>query len=90
MAFAAWLKTYVLFLPSSPVRGKQEGATLLTGGGRVGSEGYFIEPTLFTDVKDSMAISREEIFGPVQCVMKWDSIDEVRLPILYDEVLIEI
>jgi hypothetical protein len=47
------------------------------GGGRVGDTGYFIEPTVFTDVKDDMRISREEIFGPVQCISKWSSIDEV-------------
>src|SRR5262245_57508937 len=43
--------------------GKKEGAKLLTGGGRVGDKGYFIEPTVFTDVKDEMKIAREEIFG---------------------------
>jgi acyl-CoA reductase-like NAD-dependent aldehyde dehydrogenase len=43
----------------------------------VGDRGYFIEPTVFTDVKDDMRIAREEIFGPVQCIMKWSSIDEV-------------
>jgi acyl-CoA reductase-like NAD-dependent aldehyde dehydrogenase len=32
---------------------------------------------VFTDVKDSMKISREEIFGPVQCISKWSSTDEV-------------
>lgn len=48
-------------------RGKQEGARLVTGGGRpIGFErGSFIEPTVFADVSNSMAIAREEIFGPV-------------------------
>src|SRR5205814_5455557 len=45
--------------------GKKEGAKLLTGGRRLGERGYFIEPTVFCDVKDEMKIAREEIFGPV-------------------------
>jgi phenylacetaldehyde dehydrogenase len=45
--------------------GEKEGAQLLTGGNRVGNRGYFIEPTVFTGVKDEMKIAREEIFGPV-------------------------
>ena len=36
----------------------------VTGGKRWGDRGYYIEPTLFTDVKDEMAIARDEIFGP--------------------------
>ncbi len=36
------------------------------GGSRVGDKGFFIEPTVFTDVKDDMKIAQEEIFGPVQ------------------------
>ena len=50
---------------------------MLTGGGRVGKEGFYVQPSLFTDVKDSMAISREEIFGPVQCIMRYESLEEV-------------
>uniref|UniRef100_A0A0K8SBS2 Aldehyde dehydrogenase domain-containing protein n=1 Tax=Lygus hesperus TaxID=30085 RepID=A0A0K8SBS2_LYGHE len=57
--------------------GKKEGANLATGGKRVGSQGYFVEPTIFTDVDDNMTIAREEIFGPVQQIMKFDSLDEV-------------
>jgi aldehyde dehydrogenase (NAD+) len=57
--------------------GKSEGARLLTGGKRVGSRGYFIEPTVFTDVKDDMKIAREEIFGPVMNVLRFGDIDEV-------------
>ncbi|GAB2221174.1 hypothetical protein Drorol1_Dr00012343 [Drosera rotundifolia] len=45
--------------------GKREGATLLTGGNRFGHQGYYIEPTVFTDVKDDMLIAKDEIFGPV-------------------------
>jgi len=44
--------------------GKKEGATLHLGGERHGTEGYFIQPTIFTDVKPEMTIVKEEIFGP--------------------------
>ena len=57
--------------------GQKEGAKLLTGGKRVGHKGYFIEPTVFTDVKDSMKIAREEIFGPVMNIMKFKDMGEV-------------
>jgi aldehyde dehydrogenase (NAD+) len=38
---------------------------LKTGGEREGTKGYYIKPTIFTDVADNMKISKEEIFGPV-------------------------
>ncbi len=57
--------------------GKEQGAQMLCGGSRVGSKGYFIEPTVFADVADGMTISQEEIFGPVLSVMKFKDIDEV-------------
>jgi aldehyde dehydrogenase (NAD+) len=57
--------------------GRQEGAELLTGGNRVGDRGYFIEPTVFGNVKDEMKIAREEIFGPVMSILKFREIDEV-------------
>jgi aldehyde dehydrogenase (NAD+) len=57
--------------------GKKEGAKLVAGGNRVGDRGYFIEPTVFADVKDDMKIAREEIFGPVMSILKFKSIDEV-------------
>src|SRR5579859_4948598 len=57
--------------------GKKEGAKLLTGGGRVGQRGYFIEPTVFDDVKDDMKIAREEIFGPVMNVLRFKDVSEV-------------
>uniref|UniRef100_A0A383WQ86 Aldehyde dehydrogenase domain-containing protein n=1 Tax=Tetradesmus obliquus TaxID=3088 RepID=A0A383WQ86_TETOB len=57
--------------------GKNEGATLQCGGKARAGKGYYVEPTVFTDVKDSMKISREEIFGPVQCISKWSKMDEV-------------
>ena len=57
--------------------GKNEGATCLTGGKRVGEKGFFIEPTLFVDVKDEMAIATDEIFGPVLSVLKFKTVDEI-------------
>ena len=57
--------------------GKKEGAKLLTGGNRVGDKGYFIEPTVFADVKDEMKIAKEEIFGPVMSILKFKDVDEV-------------
>jgi aldehyde dehydrogenase (NAD+) len=57
--------------------GKKEGAQLLVGGGRVGNKGYFIEPTVFTGVQDEMKIAREEIFGPVMNVLRFENFDEV-------------
>ncbi|CAL5400310.1 unnamed protein product [Camellia sinensis] len=56
--------------------GKREGATLLTGGKPCGQKGYYIEPTIFTDVKDNMVIAKEEIFGPVMSLMKFKTVEE--------------
>jgi len=57
--------------------GKKEGARVLTGGKRAARKGYFVEPTVFVDVTDKMRIAREEIFGPVQQIMKYKDLDEV-------------
>ncbi|XP_054155869.1 retinal dehydrogenase 2-like [Oppia nitens] len=57
--------------------GVREGARLMTGGKRWGTQGYYIEPTVFADIEDSHTIAREEIFGPVQCIIKFSTIDEV-------------
>jgi aldehyde dehydrogenase (NAD+) len=57
--------------------GKKEGAKMLLGGGRVGDRGYFVQPTVFTDVNDEMKIAREEIFGPVMSILKFKDADEV-------------
>ncbi|CAM0881550.1 unnamed protein product [Alopecurus aequalis] len=56
--------------------GKREGATLLTGGKPCSEKGYYIEPTIFTDVKDDMSIAQEEIFGPVMSLMKFKTVEE--------------
>ena len=58
-------------------KGKQEGATCLTGGNRVGEKGYYIQPTVFDGVTDEMAIATEEIFGPVMNVLTFKDVDEV-------------
>jgi aldehyde dehydrogenase (NAD+) len=59
-------------------KGLQEGATLSLGGGRPKDHptGWYVEPTLFTDVDNSMAIAREEIFGPVLCVIPFEDDDD--------------
>ena len=61
--------------------GRQEGATLACGGNVPSlqgfSGGFFVEPTVFTDVTDTMRIAREEIFGPVMSVLKFSDEDEV-------------
>jgi betaine-aldehyde dehydrogenase len=62
--------------------GKAEGATLIAGGGipnTVSGEGYYVQPTVFADVTDTMTIAREEIFGPVMCVLDFDDEAEVIL-----------
>ena len=59
------------------MRGKEEGARLITGGARKGDKGYFVEPTIFADVEDDMTIAREEIFGPVMSVFVFDEVEEV-------------
>ncbi|MBA4798997.1 MAG: betaine-aldehyde dehydrogenase [Rhizobiales bacterium] len=61
-------------------KGKAEGATLVTGGGipnSVTGEGFYIQPTVFADVTDDMTIAREEIFGPVMCVLDFEDEAEV-------------
>jgi aldehyde dehydrogenase (NAD+) len=56
-------------------KGKDEGARLVTGGGRPEGldSGYFVSPTVFADVDNSMTIAREEIFGPVLSVIPYDT-----------------
>jgi aldehyde dehydrogenase (NAD+) len=57
--------------------GQKDGAKMLTGGSRVGDCGYFIQPTVFSDVKDDMKIAKEEIFGPVMSILKFKDVEEV-------------
>jgi len=59
-------------------KGQKEGASLVTGGGRPThlNRGYFVEPTLFANVSNDMAIAREEIFGPVLSLIPCDDVDD--------------
>jgi aldehyde dehydrogenase (NAD+) len=58
--------------------GRTEGARVVAGGGRAPGldRGYYISPTVFADVNNGMRIAREEIFGPVTCVIPYDTVDE--------------
>ncbi len=57
--------------------GKREGARLIAGGGAIeGKKGYFVQPTLFADVRPDMRIAQEEIFGPVIGIMTARDFDE--------------
>lgn len=52
--------------------GRREGGRIVTGGNRIGDEGYFMQPTVVTDTRPDMTLVREEIFGPVVCAMPFD------------------
>jgi aldehyde dehydrogenase (NAD+) len=58
-------------------KGRAQGARCVTGGERFGEKGFFITPTIFDNVKDDMAIARDEIFGPVMSVIKFREVEEV-------------
>lgn len=57
--------------------GKDAGATVAVGGEQLGNTGFFVQPTLFIDVKPDMKIVREEIFGPVGVVIKFKHESEI-------------
>jgi aldehyde dehydrogenase (NAD+) len=61
--------------------GREEGARVLAGGQRVRdgelADGYYMAPTVLADVEDGMRVAQEEIFGPVGCLLPFDSIEEV-------------
>ena len=59
-------------------KGVEEGATLALGGGRPADlpKGWYVEPTLFTDVDNAMTIAQEEIFGPVLVVIPFEDDDD--------------
>nr|XP_035948792.1 aldehyde dehydrogenase family 1 member A3 isoform X2 [Halichoerus grypus] len=57
--------------------GKKEGAKLECGGSAMEDRGLFIKPTVFSEVTDTMRIAKEEIFGPVQPILKFKTIEEV-------------
>lgn len=75
LAFRAHYERVMAYIES----GKREGATLLVGGRRPPhlDRGFFVEPTVFTDVTEDMRIGREEIFGPVMSVFAWSDVDDV-------------
>ena len=56
--------------------GLDEGARLALGGGQLDSPGYFVEPTVFTEVRNDMRLAREEIFGPVAALIPFREVDE--------------
>lgn len=58
-------------------KGKEQGARCVTGGKRVGDQGYFIAPTIFDEVQDDMAIAQDEIFGPVLSVLTFEDKEEI-------------
>jgi betaine-aldehyde dehydrogenase len=62
-------------------KAKEEGARLVTGGGRPPqaelARGYFVQPTVFADVTQKMTIAREEIFGPVVSVLRWSDEEQM-------------
>ena len=57
--------------------GHKEGAKLVVGGQRKGTEGFFVEPTIFDNVTDNMSIAKDEIFGPVVSVLPFEGFDEM-------------
>ncbi|GAB2488009.1 aldehyde dehydrogenase family protein [Alkalibacterium psychrotolerans] len=57
-------------------KGKEEGAEILVGGNKMDRKGYYVEPTVFVNVKNVMTIAQEEIFGPVLVVLTYDSVEE--------------
>ncbi|MDB4810006.1 aldehyde dehydrogenase family protein [bacterium] len=58
-------------------KGKNEGATCVTGGQRVGETGFFVAPTIFDGVQDDMSIATDEIFGPVLSVLTFKDKEEI-------------
>ena len=57
--------------------GVREGATSVTGGSRIGNEGYFVKPTVLVNTNDNMKVVREEIFGPVVAAIPFRDASEI-------------
>ena len=57
--------------------GFAEGAKAVVGGGKVGEQGYFVEPTVLVNTKPDMKVIKEEIFGPVVCAIPFQNVEEV-------------
>lgn len=76
------MKSQLQRIESYIAKGIEEGATLATGGKRPAhpTQGFYIEPTVFANVDNSMTIAQEEIFGPVLCVIPCDDeVDAIRI-----------
>ncbi len=58
--------------------GKDEGAKIHCGGDKAAEKGYFIQNTVFSEVTDDMRIAKEEIFGPVQQIIRFKTLEEAR------------
>lgn len=56
--------------------GVEEGAEILIGGNKIDGKGFYVEPTIFVNVKNDMKIAQEEIFGPVLCIITYSSLEE--------------
>jgi phenylacetaldehyde dehydrogenase len=65
--------------------GLSEGAKAVVGGRKLGSKGYFVEPTVLVDTRQGMKVMQEEIFGPVVCAVPFTDLDEV-LPMANDSI----
>ncbi|MBL8151289.1 MAG: aldehyde dehydrogenase family protein [Blastocatellia bacterium] len=65
--------------------GKGDGAKAVAGGERLGDKGYFVKPTILTDVKQNMKVVQEEIFGPVVTAMPFKDVEEI-IPVANDTV----
>lgn len=57
-------------------KGINEGATLISGGNRIGNKGYFVAPTVFSNCTDNMSIVKDEIFGPVMSLLAYETEEE--------------
>ncbi len=57
--------------------GRTQGAQVVTGGGRAKDKGYYVQPTILTNVNQGMRVQQEEIFGPVLTAMPYDDLDQV-------------
>ncbi|KAA2253573.1 aldehyde dehydrogenase family protein [Solihabitans fulvus] len=57
--------------------GREEGATVYSGGSRIGDQGFFMEPTILTDTEPQMRVVAEEIFGPVLVASPFDDLDDI-------------
>ena len=65
--------------------GFSEGAKAITGGGKAGDAGYFVQPTVLVDTTPAMKVVQEEIFGPVLCAIPFQDVDEV-IPAANDSI----